>query len=540
MSRPVELFDTTLRDGAQWEGINFSLADKLNIARKLDSLGLTYIEGGYPGSNAKDLDFFRRAAEMPWQHATIVAFGSSRRKDIRAEDDSNLQTLVNARTRAVCIVVKSWDFHVTNVLQTTLEENLRMVGDSVAFLKRHIPLVFVDLEHYFDGLTRNRAYALQVLRVATEAGADRLVLCDTNGGSLPEDIGLGVDAARAATTAGLGIHAHNDADLGVANTLAGVAHGAIQVQGTINGYGERCGNANLCSIIPNLQLKLGYNCLPKEKLRDLTEVSKYVSEVANLSHQNSLPYVGESAFAHKAGYHANAMLKEPTSYQHIDPDLVGNSQRILVSELAGRSTYVLKAGQFGIDLAANPGIAKEVSDQVKFLESQGYEFEAAEASLELLMRRADPAYQAPFQVVDLIVMMQKRGDLATFSEATVKLQVGDETVHTVADGNGPVNALDAALRKALLPHFPRLREVRLDDYKVRVLDEAAATAAWVRVLIESTDGHRTWSTVGSSSNVIEASWRALADSFEYAVMGEAPSSAGAASRSLAEVGSRAL
>jgi 2-isopropylmalate synthase len=521
MSRTIELFDTTLRDGAQWEGINFSLADKLNIARKLDGLGLTYIEGGYPGSNAKDLEFFSRAAEMTWQHATIVAFGSSRRKDIAAADDSNLQTLVKARTRAVCIVVKSWDFHVTDVLQTSLEENLRMVGDSVAFLKQHIPLVFVDMEHFFDGLKGNREYALRVLQAAAEAGADRLVLCDTNGGSLPEDIGAGVDAARAATAVCLGIHTHNDADLGVANTLAGVAHGATHVQGTINGYGERCGNANLCSIIPNLQLKLGYDCLPPAKLRELTEVSKYVSEIANLSHPNALPYVGESAFAHKAGYHANAMLKDATTYQHIDPGLVGNGQRILVSELAGRSTYMLKAGQFGIDLAKNPGIARDVSEQVKFLESQGYEFEAAEASLELLMRRADPAYQAPFRVVDLVVMMQKRGDLAAFSEATVKLQVGEETVHTVADGNGPVNALDAAMRKALLPHFPTLRDVRLDDYKVRVLDEAAGTAAWVRVLIESTDGHRTWSTVGGSSNVIEASWRALADSFEYAVLGEA-------------------
>lgn len=519
MSGTIELFDTTLRDGAQWEGINFSLADKLNIARKLDGLGLTYIEGGYPGSNAKDEGFFRQAAAMTWQHATIVAFGSSRRKDIKPEEDSNLQTLVNAGTRAVCIVVKSWDFHVTNVLQTTLEENLRMVGDSVAFLKRHVPLVFVDLEHYFDGLKRNRDYTLQVLHVAAEAGADRLVLCDTNGGSLPEEVGAGVDAARGATAVGLGIHTHNDAELGVANTLAGVAHGARHVQGTINGYGERCGNANLCSIIPNLQLKLGYACLPAEKLSELTEVSRYVSEVANLSHPNALPYVGESAFAHKAGYHANAMLKDATTYQHIDPGLVGNTQRILVSELSGRSTYLLKAGQFGIDLARNPEIAKEVSDQVKLLESQGYEFEAAEASLELLMRRADPTYRPPFQVVDLVIMTQKRGELATFSEATVKLQIGEEAVHTVADGNGPVNALDAAMRKALLPYFPKLRDVRLDDYKVRVLDEAAGTAAWVRVLIESTDGHRTWSTVGGSSNVIEASWRALADSFEYAVIG---------------------
>lgn len=518
MSESIELFDTTLRDGAQWEGINFSLADKLNIARKLDDLGLTYIEGGYPGSNVKDLDFFRRAAEMTWRHATIVAFGSSRRKDVLPEEDASLQALISAGTRAVCIVVKSWDFHVTQVLQTTLEENLRMVDDSVAYLKRHIPLVFVDMEHFFDGLKRNRGYTLQVLRAAAEAGADRLVLCDTNGGSLPDEIGAGVDAARTATTVRLGIHTHNDAELGVANTLAGVAHGAMHVQGTINGYGERCGNANLCSIIPNLQLKLGYACLPPEKLRELTEVSRYVSEIANLSHQNYLPYVGESAFAHKAGYHANAMLKDPTTYQHIEPELVGNAPRILVSELAGRSTYVFKAGQFGISLAANPAIAKEVSDQVKFLESQGYEFEAAEASLELLMRRANPGYVAPFEIVDLVVMMQKRGDQPTFAEATVKLKVGEETVHTVADGNGPVNALDAAMRKALLPHFPKLQGVRLEDYKVRVLDEAAGTAAWVRVLIESTDGHRTWSTVGGSSNVIEASWRALADSLEYAVM----------------------
>jgi len=514
----IELFDTTLRDGAQHEGINYSLADKLNIARKLDEIGMTYIEGGFAGSNVKDMEFFRQAAAMPWQHATIVAFGSSRRKDILAEEDPNLRALTAAQTRAVCIVVKSSDFHVTDVLQTTLDENLRMVGDSVAYLKQHVPLVFVDMEHFFDGLKRNRDYALRVLQAAAEAGADRLVLCDTNGGSLPADIGAGVDAARAAVSTAIGIHTHNDAELGVANTLAGVAHGATHVQGTINGYGERCGNANLCSIIPDLQLKLGFHCLPAEKLAGITELSKYVSEVANLSHDSHLPYVGESAFAHKAGYHANAMLKDSTSYQHIDPAAIGNKQRILVSELAGRSTFMYKADQFGLNLTSKPALAREVAEQVKFLESQGYEFEAAEASLELLMRRAEPGYTPPFAIVDLVVMMQKRGELPTFSEATVKLKVGEELVHTVADGNGPVNALDAAMRKALLPHFPKLAGVRLDDYKVRVLDEASGTAAWVRVLIESTDGHRTWSTVGGSSNVIEASWRALVDGLEYALL----------------------
>ena len=518
MQRTIEIYDTTLRDGAQREKVSFSLPDKLAIARKLDALGVTYIEGGFAGSNDKDMDFFRQAAREEWRHATIVAFGSGRRKDTAPEDDANLQALLAAGTRAACIVVKSSDFHVTDVLQTTLEENLRMVGDSVAFLKRHLPLVFVDLEHYFDGYRRNPEYTLRVLRAAAEAGADRVVLCDTNGGALPEDIVAGVEAARGASPVPVGIHTHNDAELAVANTLAAVAHGADQVQGTINGYGERCGNANLCSIIPNLQLKLGYACLPPEHLPQLTEVSKFVSEVANLSHDGHLPYVGESAFAHKAGYHANAMLKDPTTYQHVEPELVGNKQRILVSELAGRSTFMYKADQFGVKFGANPAIAREVAEQVKFLESQGYEFEAAEASLELLMRRLEPGYAAPFEIVDLVVMMQKRGELPTFAEATVKLKVGSEHVHTVADGNGPVNALDAAMRKALLPHFPRLKQVRLEDYKVRVLDEAAGTAAWVRVLIESTDGQRTWSTVGGSSNVIEASWRALADSLEYAVL----------------------
>lgn len=518
MVRHIELYDTTLRDGTQREGINLSLADKLNIARRLDVLGVDFIEGGYPGSNQKDVEFFQYAVATTWRHATIVAFGSSRRKDTTAEADPNLQALVDANTKAVCIVVKSTAFHVTEVLQTTLEENLRMVSDSVAFLKRHVPLVFVDLEHYFDGFKLNRDYTLSVLRAAAAAGADRLILCDTNGGALPDEVAAATAAAVAATSTPVGIHTHNDAELGVANTLVGVKSGAIQVQGTINGYGERYGNANLCSIIPNLQLKLGYNCIPQENLPMLTELSKYVSEIANLSHDNHLPYVGESAFAHKAGYHANAMLKDSTTYQHIDPSLVGNRQRILVSELAGRSTFIFKAEEFGLRITNNPAIARGVAEQVKHLESRGYEFEAAEASLELLMRRKDPTYSPPFEIVDLVVMMQKRGDAPVFAEATVKLRVGDSFVHTVVDGNGPVNALDAAMRKALLVHFPILHQVRLEDYKVRVLDEASATAAWVRVLIETTDGHKSWSTVGASSNVIEASWLALADSFEYALL----------------------
>ncbi|MCL4543492.1 MAG: citramalate synthase [Chloroflexi bacterium] len=515
--KKIELFDTTLRDGSQREGVNFTLADKLKIARRLDEFGITFIEGGYPGSNAKDIEFFREASHRQWASSTIVAFGSSRRKDALAAEDEGLRTLVSSDVRAACIVVKASEFHVTKVLQTALEENLRMVSDSVLFLKEHLPIVMVDLEHYFDGLKLNEHYTLAVLRAALEAGADRLVLCDTNGGSLPEEVARGVDLAVAIAPDIIGIHAHNDCELGVANTLIAVQHGAMHVQGTINGFGERCGNANLCSIIPNLQLKMGYDCLPARQLRELTDVSKFVCEVANLAHDNHLPYVGESAFAHKAGYHTNAMLKDPTTYQHIDPSIVGNRQRVLASDLSGRSTFRFKATEFGINLSDNAAITKEVAEQVKFLESQGYEFEAAEASLELLMRRADPSYVPPFRIIDLVVMMEKRGEAATFAEATVKLSVSDEVVHTVADGNGPVNALDAALRKALLPHFPQLKDVRLEDYKVRVLDEAAGTAAWVRVLIESSDGKRTWSTVGGSSNVIEASWRALADSLEYAL-----------------------
>ncbi len=519
MNRHIEIFDTTLRDGSQRERVNFSLADKLRIARRLDDFGVTYIEGGYPGSNAKDIDFFQQAVTYPWRNATLVAFGSSRRKETLAEEDPGLLTLVRSGVKAACIVVKAWDFHVTRVLQTTLDENLWMVRDSVHFLKRHLPFVFVDLEHYFDGLKQNEPYTLAVLEAALEAGADRVVLCDTNGGSLPEFVAKGVDLAVQRAPQATGIHTHNDSELAVANTLIAVEHGAIHVHGTINGFGERCGNANLCSIIPNLQLKMGYECIPPEKLRELTDVSRFVSEVANLAHDSHLPYVGESAFAHKAGYHTNAMLKDPTTYQHIDPALVGNRQRILVSDLSGSSTFKLKAGEFGIDVSDNPLITREMAEQVKTLEAQGYQFEAAEASLELLMRRADPNYKPPFHIIDLVVMMEKRGDTPTFAEATVKIKIGEELVHTVAEGNGPVSALDAALRKALLPHFPQLSEVRLEDYKVRVLDEAAGTAAWVRVLIETTDGKRTWSTVGGSSNVIEASWRALADSLEYALQG---------------------
>ncbi len=517
MKRHIELYDTTLRDGSQREGINLSLADKLNIAKKLDALGIDYIEGGYPGSNQKDADFFLQTAEMTWQHATIVAFGSSRRKDLTEEEDPNLRALIDSRAKAVCIVVKSSAFHVTDVLQTSLDENVRMVAGSVAYLKKHIPLVFVDLEHFYDGFRANRDYTMAVLRAAAAAGADRIILCDTNGGSLPDDIAGATAAAVAEFPQLIGVHTHNDAELGVANTLAGVHAGAVQVHGTINGYGERCGNANLCAIIPNLQLKLGYDCLPADKLRSLTELSKYVSEVSNLSHDSHMAYVGESAFAHKAGYHANAMLKDSTTYQHIEPGVVGNRQRILVSELAGRSTFMFKAEEFGLRVATNPAAARSIAEQVKHLESRGYEFEAAEASLELLMRRQDPSYVAPFEIVDLVVMMQKRGDNAVFAEATVKMRIGNSTVHTVADGNGPVNALDFALRKALLAHFPVLNAVRLTDYKVRVLDESSATASWVRVLIESTNGQRSWSTVGASSNVIEASWLALADSLEYAL-----------------------
>jgi 2-isopropylmalate synthase len=516
--RQVYIYDTTLRDGTQREGISLSVEDKLKIAARLDEAGFHYIEGGYPGSNPKDIEFFRRVGGLGLRRAKIVAFGSTRRPGA-ATPDANLIALTDVNTPCACIVGKSWLLHVEKVLGTTPEENLRMIGDSVAYLRRAGREVIYDAEHFFDGYKHDPSYAMATLRAAREAGADWLVLCDTNGGTLPDAVGAIVRAVGAELGfERLGIHTHNDGELAVANTLIAVSAGVRQVQGTINGYGERTGNANLCSVIPNLQIKMGYRCIDDDQLRRLTDLSRYVAEVANLTHDSHLPFVGASSFAHKAGLHVNAVLKNSHCYEHIPPELVGNRQRILVSELSGRSNIVVKAQQFGLDLSDQSIDVRRVLETLKQLESEGYQFETAEASFELLIRRLQPDYRPPFELVDMIVLVERRQGTRMIAEATVKVKVGDEIFHTAAVGNGPVNALDAAVRKALLQFYPELASVQLIDYKVRVLDGNDGTAATVRVSIESSNGKETWGTVGSSPNIIEASWLALADSLEYALL----------------------
>ncbi|MBI4319226.1 MAG: citramalate synthase [Chloroflexi bacterium] len=511
----VLLYDTTLRDGTQGEGISFSVDDKLKIARKLDELGIHYVEGGWPGANPKDAEFFSRAGGLQLVNTRLTAFCSTCRPYGDAAHDPNLRALGELAVPAVAIVGKSSAFQVSEVLKTTLDENLKMLAGSISFLKSRGFEVLFDAEHFFDGFRANKAYALQTLHAAREAGADWLVLCDTNGGTLTFDVAQIVAEVAREIDAPLGIHAHNDAELAVANSLAAVSSGATLVQGTINGYGERCGNANLCSIIPNLKLKMGIDCLPDEQLELLTATSRYVSEVANLIHNTHLPYVGASAFAHKGGMHVNAVSKTAVAYEHIRPEAVGNSQRILVSELGGKSNVLLKAQRFGVDLTAESAEVREMVERIKYLESQGFQFEDAEASFELLVRRSQPGYCPPFHLLDFLVLVEKRKGDDILAEATVKIEVDGDIMHTAAEGNGPVNALDTAIRKALLQFYPELRSVRLVDYKVRVLEDESGTSSNVRVSIESTDGEHTWNTVGSSTNIIEASWWALSDSLEY-------------------------
>jgi 2-isopropylmalate synthase len=518
----VQLYDTTLRDGAQREVISFSVVDKLRIAQKLDELGIHFIEGGWPGSNPKDAEFFKRARGLALANAKLVAFGSTRHPKAKAKTDANLLALLNAGVEVVTIVGKSSELQVTQVLETTLDENLNMIADSIGFLKSKGLRVFFDAEHFFDGFKANPSYALRVLEVAAQAGADCLVLCDTNGGTLPNELVSAIKAAKEVISVPLGIHAHNDSELAVANTLAAVRAGVSQVQGTINGYGERCGNANLCSVIPALKLKMGIDCITDAQLAKLTEVSHYVSEVANLAPDPFLPYVGTSAFSHKGGLHVSGMAKWEQSYQHIDPAKVGNKPKVLVSELSGRRNIIQKAKELGLDLSQRKEEAEKLLEQVKLLESRGFQYEDAEASFELLVHRARPDYQPPFELVDFMVVVERRRRPSTrksleemLSEAVVKVRVGKEIMHTAAEGNGPVNALDLALRKALLQFYPSLAQVRLVDYKVRILEESIGTESQVRVLIESSDGVDEWRTVGSSTNIIEASWLALADSLEY-------------------------
>ncbi|MFC1926195.1 citramalate synthase [Chloroflexota bacterium] len=517
----VQLYDTTLRDGAQRAEISFSVEDKLKIVMLLDEMGVHYIEGGWPGANPKDTEFFVRARDLTLNHASLVAFGSTRHSSTKAANDPTLRALVGAGTKVVTVMGKAWDLHVTQVLETSLEENLEMISDSIRFLKSKGLTVFFDAEHFFDGYKANSEYALRTLKVAAESGAECIVLCETNGGAMPGEVSAAVEAARSLDVP-LGVHAHNDGELAVANSLVAVQCGVTQVQGTINGYGERCGNANLCSLIPALKLKLGIDCVSDEQLLRLTEVARTVSELANLPPDPHLPYVGAAAFSHKAGLHVSGMIKHEESYQHISPDMVGNRRRMLISELSGMSAVVHKAGELGLRLASKSKKAQDILERLKALENQGFQYELAEASFELLLRRAESDYKPPFELVDFMVVIEKHRrrptneeDEELLAEAMVKVRVSGDLIHTAAGGNGPVNALDTALRKALLQFYPSLAAIKLVDYKVRILEESQGTESQVRVLIEFSDGEHDWRTVGSSTNIIEASWIALSDSLEY-------------------------
>jgi 2-isopropylmalate synthase len=515
----VSVLDTTLRDGAQMEGISFSVDDKLRIVAKLDELGVAYIEGGWPGSNSKDAEFFARARQLSLRHSRIATFSSTRRVGIPVEQDPSIAALLEAGMPVAVIVGKSSPMHVTEVLATTPEENLAMIRDTVAYLVARGIEVLFDAEHYFDGYLLDAEYALSTLRVAQEAGASLLVLCDTNGGTLPSGIDRIVRETLAALPgAALGIHAHNDTGVAVANTLAAVEAGCVHVQGTMNGYGERCGNADLCTIVPNLEIKMGCKALANGDLSVLTEASVYVSEIANLRPSNQAPYVGSSAFAHKAGLHASALLRNDTSYQHIDPSMVGNRMRVLVSELAGRGNIVHKLSEMHLGMTLSPEETRAVAERIKELENRGFQFEGAEGSFELIIRRAQPGYRAPFEVLDFLVLVEKRSDNDILAEATVKARVDGQIMHTAADGDGPVNALDKAMRRALLPFYPELSETHLADFKVRIVDPRSATSAVTRVAIDATDGDTTWTTIGCSANIIEASFQALIDSLELPLL----------------------
>lgn len=514
MATRIQTYDTTLRDGSQGEGVNFSLQDKLLIARKLDELGFDYIEGGYPLSNPKDEEFFQRAADTDWKHAKVTAFGMTRRRGIGADEDVGMCALRDSKAPVITVVGKTWDLHVNEVLRVDEKENLAMIRDSVAFLVAEGREVIYDAEHCFDGLRANQEFALKTLKAAEEAGASLVCMCDTNGGRLPEEIAEAVDLLRREISIPVGIHCHNDSDLAVANSLAALDRGAVQVQGTINGIGERCGNVCLLSVVANLLLKKeGYDALQPGSLEHLAEMSRYVYEIANMNFRNNQPFVGISAFAHKGGMHVHAINRIAESYEHIKPELVGNERRILVSELSGRSNIVAKATKYKIEQDGE--LMTSILQRVQDLESVGYQFEAAEASFDLLIKKVAGTYEPKFKRIHHRVNVESAADTPAETEATVKLTVNGEVVHVVGDGDGPVNALDAALRKALLPVYPTLEEMHLVDYKVRVINSAEGTAARVRVVIESRDDDDVWSTVGVSENIIEASWLALVDSVEY-------------------------
>ena len=517
MKKFVEIYDTTLRDGTQGEGVSFSVADKLRVAEKLDAFGVHYVEGGWPGSNPKDIEFFKQAAKRKWRNTQIAAFGSTRRKKIAAKDDPQVKLLVAAKTPVVTLFGKTWLLHVKEVLRTTPKENLAMIADTIRFLKKKGKKVIYDAEHAIDGYKDDPEYAMATWLAAEEAGADFVVLCDTNGGSLPSEVAAITAAAREKLSCNIGIHTHNDIGLGVANALVAVDAGATQVQGTINGYGERTGNCNLISVIPNISLKMGKRSIPAAQIRKLRDLSRFVDEVANLMPDRRQPWVGATAFAHKGGMHVNAVQKLAQSFEHATPDAVGNKRRILVSDLAGRSNIVMKAQEMGIRVNNDTPQLKGILAKVKEQEHLGYDYEGAEGSLALLIHKALGRVEPTFQLEAFHVSMHGDG-VEHVCEATVKVRVGDKTAHTVADGDGPVNALDHALRNALRGFYPVLKQVKLTDYKVRILNGGTGTAAKTRVLIESTDGKERWYTVGVDENIIEASLQALLDSIEFRLL----------------------
>jgi 2-isopropylmalate synthase len=516
--REIKIFDTTLRDGSQMENISFSLEDKLRIALKLAEFGIHYIELGFPYSNPKDAELFRRAAKEDFGDSKMVAFGSTRHKNKKADEDSNLIALVNSKADAVCIVGKSWDFHVEKVLETTLEENLDIIFESVRFIKAHFPEVIYDAEHFFDACKVNPEYAMKTILAAQEGGADWISLCDTNGGCLPFETSEIIKKVLPQLKVRVGIHAHNDSGCAVAQSIDAVMLGADMVQGTINGYGERCGNADLCAVIPNLVLKADVECIDVEKLKSLTALSHFVSEVANVIPDPHQPFVGQSAFAHKGGMHVSAISKDSRTFEHIRPESVGNRQRIVVSELAGRRTIIKKASEFGVDLSGDTERVDELLRLIVDLEHHGYHFEAADGSFELLLMEKTGAWKEFFKLESFRVIMEKKEDGRVETEATIKIHIGKNRIISTAEGNGPVNALDHALRNAIIQCYPNIKSIRLTDFKVRVIDSKKGTGAVVRVLIDSTDGKTTWSTIGVSENIIEASWDALEDSIKLGFM----------------------
>jgi 2-isopropylmalate synthase len=516
--RLVKIYDTTLRDGSQAEGVSYSVTDKIRIVKELDLLGIHFIEGGWPGSNPKDMEFFLKMGKVKLNNSKLAAFSMTRRLNLKAKNDPNINSLLKSNADIITIVGKTWDLHVTDVLKTTLAENIEMIKDTISYLASKGLTVFYDAEHFFEAFKHNKNYTIETLLAAQEAGARQICLCDTNGGTLPHEITEVVSLLKGKLKVGIGIHCHNDTGCAIANSLAAVLAGANMVQGTINGIGERAGNADLIPIIANLKLKMRIDCIADEKLKELTHISHFISEISNLKHKNDQPYVGQSSFAHKGGMHINAIIKNPKTYEHIDPSLVGNTRRVLVSELAGKSGVLTRAKDLNLNISKNSPDAKKILQLVQKLEHKGYHFEAAEASFEILMRRTLKKLGKFFELESFRVTTEKQSNRRITTEAIIKLRIKGKKEHTVSMGEGPVNALDNALRKALKDYYPTLSKMRLTDFKVRVLDEKSGTAAKVRVLIQSEDAKNSWSTIGVSENIIEASWQALVDSIEYKLL----------------------